>query len=835
MLKRAPSRRPTALMWAALMALLVASVASLLASPRPARAASSAAQSTCVDVLFLGARGSDEKATSANLKMGDVVMGAYNEYRNSLRGKRLAGEPLDYPALAVEVLTKKQRAAYFGGLDVGVDRALATLRSHARDCPAQHFVLAGYSQGAMVMHRVIWELADSKFDLSRVDGVVAIGDGDRLPGKGETQYGTATNGKGVSFRFPKLAGQKYKPRTDTLPKTLGKRFRSVCLDYDIVCDTNLAHVQGHGAAAVVGVKNHEKYPKGKPGFKYVAAAARAAAATSTAVVIKPPDGPVDPGPVQIITTALPEALVGEPYAFRLATSDNRPGRWRLVSGVLPTGLVLDVDNGQIAGAPTATGTHAVRVGFLDGRGHGAERDLTLTVTQEPDVDHLAAGGQELPLPADAITSSQSAPASLIDCAPTSGNTSVEQFCAAAGNYVSVGDGYAPFVSTIDGQSAATVRLPAAVGQGWSMAALDCPARHWCAAAGPAANGTAVATIIDGAAEVRLVTAADLVDYAADGSETLTLPGLACPAPGECALAGTLVVPRGSSRAVVGTLDASGLHVRLAPLPGTAREGESSELRQLACATGGVCVALGSFTPDHLLVQRYTGGTWSADPDQGVGPSLRPDAHNSIACPTNELCYALGFSRDPDEGTWRTEIVRVVPGSWSVKKLESVHPERLSGTVDQHVIAIACASATLCYAVGSETQKSYEGSYPNIAAVAYDNRAGAWTGVELPAIADTDAHETQGRIDALACPTRTRCVVSGTAYLGRYGSGSRVGVSHLVGGSVVETAISPMPQDSRGLYPAAIGCSSRTRCLSSGYYHSAERQAAIPYITPLSLS
>ena len=80
----------------------------------------------------------------------------------------------------------------------------------------------------------------------------------------------------------------------------------------------------------------------------------------------------------VITTAsLPAATVGQPYAARLTTADNRNGTWDIVSGTLPDGAALSGDT--ISGKPTTQGMFTIGVSFTDTSGLVARRSYTLSV------------------------------------------------------------------------------------------------------------------------------------------------------------------------------------------------------------------------------------------------------------------------------------------------------------------------------------------------------------------------------------------------------------------------------------------------------------------------
>jgi hypothetical protein len=69
--------------------------------------------------------------------------------------------------------------------------------------------------------------------------------------------------------------------------------------------------------------------------------------------------PTGPGPLTVITISLPDGTVGTAYSQLLsATGGMAPYMWKLTSGRLPLGLVLDPLTGKITGTPTVavTGT-----------------------------------------------------------------------------------------------------------------------------------------------------------------------------------------------------------------------------------------------------------------------------------------------------------------------------------------------------------------------------------------------------------------------------------------------------------------------------------------------
>lgn len=107
-------------------------------SPRPAASAAAggaapAAAGPCAAVEVLAARGTGEPQS------GSLIMGSLPRDIAQRTGGQVY--QVRYPA----------SVDYINGPNQGADDALARLRAQAAACPDQRFVLAGYSEGAMVM------------------------------------------------------------------------------------------------------------------------------------------------------------------------------------------------------------------------------------------------------------------------------------------------------------------------------------------------------------------------------------------------------------------------------------------------------------------------------------------------------------------------------------------------------------------------------------------------------------------------------------------------------------------------------------------------------------
>jgi hypothetical protein len=189
----------------------------------------------CPDVHWIGAAGSGERDDpTAYGGMGQVIFQSYRDLAQQVQrdGRTITAEAVDYPAKAVPA-----DGDLFGwvGFMSSVDAGTAALgtqyASFAQRCPTSKVVLAGYSQGAMVVHRNLQALADRP----NVAAALLVADGDRLPNDNVITMGSVTarpgKGKGVAQNWPILA---HAPAT--LPLTIGSRTISVCDRGDAVCD-----------------------------------------------------------------------------------------------------------------------------------------------------------------------------------------------------------------------------------------------------------------------------------------------------------------------------------------------------------------------------------------------------------------------------------------------------------------------------------------------------------------------------------------------------------------------------------------------------------------------
>lgn len=217
----------------------------------------------CSDLHWIGAAGSGERAgdPTANGGMGRVVYQSLQDLKRVTDDSTVTAEAVQYPAAPVPA--DGDILGWLGFMD-SVDAGVAALgqqyASYVQRCPDTDVVLAGYSQGAMVVHRNLHALAGSP----NLDAALLIADGDRIPDDTTVSMGSVTEvpgaGRGVAQEWPTLA----RAPQAKLPPSLGSRTISVCDLGDPVCD----HDPDAEAMAPAAVDVHTSYASRDSGYRW---------------------------------------------------------------------------------------------------------------------------------------------------------------------------------------------------------------------------------------------------------------------------------------------------------------------------------------------------------------------------------------------------------------------------------------------------------------------------------------------------------------------------------------------------------------------------------------
>lgn len=93
----------------------------------------------------------------------------------------------------------------------------------------------------------------------------------------------------------------------------------------------------------------------------------------------------------ITTSSLPNGRVGESYTISMTASGTTPITWSIISGSLPSGLILDPD-GTIYGAPAAAGIYTFSVQAKNSYGSSPAKQLSININPSKPVP--GPGGDE---------------------------------------------------------------------------------------------------------------------------------------------------------------------------------------------------------------------------------------------------------------------------------------------------------------------------------------------------------------------------------------------------------------------------------------------------------
>ncbi|WP_170850675.1 PKD domain-containing protein [Arthrobacter sp. OV608] len=192
----------------------------------------------CVDVLFIGAAGSGEGL------LGNGIQSLANKLSEQLGADRsYKTVRVDYPAAPVPVVSFNvtvDPVDYVSSIESGVIELKRFLTKRAeKNCVDEKYVLAGYSQGGIVVSRAISE-SPELVPGDKVAGAFLLANASNSPVIGGQTWGTAQYKFGVSRPI-------WRP---TVPVHLADRTYSLCDENDMVCDT-LTTVASESASPVV--------------------------------------------------------------------------------------------------------------------------------------------------------------------------------------------------------------------------------------------------------------------------------------------------------------------------------------------------------------------------------------------------------------------------------------------------------------------------------------------------------------------------------------------------------------------------------------------------------
>ena len=696
--------------------------------PSAAATAAGGAVAACKAVYFLGARGSGEPALpqrgAPNFHgMGPEVYKMATVVQSVLKANHVgAFETLNvgYAANSVNDLTptKAELAAflispaaaalhyydenvkkYLGSISEGITSTVDEAKYVNARCPRALLILAGYSQGAMVMHQAELRLVSQRDGdvLDQIAGTLLLGDGDRIPHAAAREFGTsAGKAEGVRTWLGFNSKQDIPEATATA---------NICNAGDIVCDMSLHTLMN----ASHGIAVHTSYAvphksDGKVSYTYSSLLTDAAtwigrlaerrlhsAVTGWANVRYPlPSGGTGGNGNLTIACASASACTAAGSYFgstgvQMMMLSGSGKTWAATTAPVPP------DGGQPP-APIVTSMACPSVGMCAAAGYyydaeGNQRGLLLT----------GSGGSwtaaEAPLPANAATKPD-VWLNSIACPSASK-------CVAVGSYQTT-TGTTALLLSWTGSSWTAVKAPLPSGAATAhpnagLYALACPSVSKCVAVGAYRNtsGHSAPMVMTGAGTSW--TAARLpVPAKVAGGQLYNNFSVTCPSISRCIAVGNYSLARQMS-GVVFTMTGSAWTAAVAPVPSGAPPG--SYLSSVACPSTSACLAVGQYDSGALLLT-MTGATWTARrAPLPANAQMDSASLEAVACPATSACVAAGYFYNA-AGETRGLLVTGAGDAWAAG--EAPLPSDAITTKDQAAMlsAVACPSTSQCLAGGS---------------------------------------------------------------------------------------------------------------------------------------
>jgi len=271
------------------------------------------------------------------------------------------------------------------------------------------------------------------------------------------------------------------------------------------------------------------------------------------------------------------------------------------------------------------------------------------------------------------------PAGAISGGLTGVSCSSPLACTAVGFDYSPSAGAGPLAERWNGQSWALQSVPSAGNEGIPLAGVSCPTAHSCTAVGQASNtGFDLAEHWNGSRWAIQSTP----QVGTTGSQ---LSGVSCSSPSLCTAVGDYEAPppgQGDPGAAPLALRWNGAKWAVQPTPGSAANGDVSELAGVSCATASACTAVGYDVTGGPLALGWNGQNWASQQITGPFPL------SAVSCWSAGQCIAVGdadfsgFAERLQGQTWTLQQVRTPYGAFSI-----------------FLTGVSCPVANRCTAVG----------------------------------------------------------------------------------------------------------------------------------------
>ena len=583
-------------------------------------------------------------------------------------------------------------------------------------------VLAGYSQGAMLVHNVLNIIAaDKATDLSpMIKGAVLIADPERMANSDITNFGGAawgdyglchtadllspvTTGLGVA-RLSCVAPDK----TTDVNSQFSSIAYQVCTTDDIVCDTS---------GLLAELKSVVRLPFSRRQVREEVDTLQEDLQVAKDIHTKNryAEVPEKTAGKRIARSLVLDGSGGQPSPTPSPSTSAPTNRsWTALKAPLPADAgsgFLYSDSLSAVSCPSASYCVAVG-GYTD-----TSKDLRgLLVTWSGG----AWTATQAPLPANALPDDTSSPGNYVSgvsCASAS-------YCLAVGSYETTDHTLEGLLLTWSGGKWTAVEAPLpdnAISQpGVSLHGVSCPSATSCVVVGQYedVNGGRDGVLLTWSGGDWTATRAPIPDNGRSiGSNLL---GVSCPSATSCVAAGTYNQEAFGDRwGELLTWSGGDWIATQAPLPANAADDSSPDnlnqaatLSGISCPSTSFCMADGVYedksqTGDGLLLT-LSDGTWSATqapiPEGGLYYPISGSPNAAISCPSVSYCvgsgtYLSGVSTDSVVG--EGELLTWSGGAWAATQA----PLPADATSTGGLTDVSCASESFCVAVGDYTDSS----------------------------------------------------------------------------------------------------------------------------------
>ena len=320
------------------------------------------------------------------------------------------------------------------------------------------------------------------------------------------------------------------------------------------------------------------------------------------------------------------------------------------------------------------------------------------------------------------------------------------FCAAVGQTYDSGSSDPSFIEQWDGASWSIVASPPEATTDPGLLDVSCSSETTCAAVGGYQLASGSGT--------PLVEAYDGDGWSLVASPPIddpgfhALQGVSCSSLTNCFAVGSTDLNSTDSRGFVERFDGTSWSMVSAPNLGAG----VTSLHSLTCASDASCFAIADRGKTAQAVEHWNGSSWAPTAKAPIDPAPSDARLVAVACATATKCFAVGNHTTTAHNNPPFSFIERSAGStWSVdvsRERGGVSTSRLSG--------VACPGPKVCFAVG--TWSAYG------AAMTFVERwnGTAWSLVTSPNVGRETKPVTANRLTGVSCTSPTNCFAVGTS-------------------------------------------------------------------------